>query len=149
MPRWLLLSSFIVFASLQVIAQRQLKDSLIQLLEDGVTGTAKVDALNGLAYQFYDYDDSIASIYAAQALSEATAINYPKGRKYAYTLVGLGYASSGEYRKAVSYYLRSEAVDAPESESVGIYNINLLANSYRDRGKYDSAEFFYLKAIST
>ena len=148
MFRWLLLSIIFVFAAPQVIAQRELKDSLIQLLKDGVTGAAKVDALNGLAYQFYDYDDSVAFIYATQALNEATAIQYKKGIKRALTLVGLGYASSGDYKKALKFYRKSDGVAADDAESIAIYNINLLANSYRDRGQFDSAEFYYRKAIS-
>jgi signal transduction histidine kinase len=149
MFRWLLLSICCLYASQQLIAQRQLKDSLISVLAKGATGPTKVDALNGLAYQFYDYDDSIAFTYATQALAEGTAIGYRKGIKYALTLVGLGYASSGDHKKAMAYYRKSDAIDVPQAESVGIYNINLLANSYRDRGKFDSAEYFYRKAIAT
>src|SRR5688572_21549526 len=86
----------------EVLAQRQIKDSLLIVLEKGAVGPVKVDALNELAYQFYDYDDSIAFAYARQALAEATKINYPKGVKYAYTLIGLGYASKGDYKNATT-----------------------------------------------
>src|SRR5690349_19267424 len=78
---------------LQVQAQREVKDSLISLLKAGVEGEKRVDVLSVLAYQYYDFDDSLASTYASQALAEATKINYARGIKYAYTLVGMGYAS--------------------------------------------------------
>lgn len=132
----------------EVLAQREIKDSLLSVLEKGAIGPVKVDALNELAYQFYDYDDSIAFVYARQALEEATKISYPKGVKYAYTLIALGYASRGDYQNATINYRRSHTIKATDADGITVYNLTLLANLYRDRGMFDSASLLYNQARS-
>lgn len=138
---WLLLSA------LQLTAQRDVKDSLLLLLETNLNPQERVDVLNDLSYQYYDFKDSIAMVYAEKALAEATELNYLKGIKYAYTLVALGYASKSMHRWAIRYYKMSDGVQAPDSEGIAVYNLTLLGNTYRDQGEYDSAVHYYQLGI--
>ncbi len=68
----------VIFSSHQVLAQRDVKDSLLNLLGTGTTGEKRVDVLNELSYQYYDFEDSIAFEYANQALVEALKLKYNK-----------------------------------------------------------------------
>lgn len=146
MFRYCLLFWFLLPA-LQLAAQRDVKDSLLLLLETNISPQERVDVLNELSYQYYDYQDSIAMVYAEKALAEATELNYLKGIKYAYTLVALGYTSKSMYRWAIRYYKMSDAVQAPDSEGIAVYNLTLLGNTYRDQAKYDSAIRYYQMGI--
>ena len=136
----------ILLTACQLYAQPHVKDSLLILMEMGIQGKNRVDVLNALAYQYYDYEDSLAFNYAQRALSEATSIEYAKGIKQAYTLIGLGYSSNGEYRTAVSFFQRSDAIEVRDAEEISLYNLMLLGNSYRDRAIFDSALLIYSRA---
>jgi signal transduction histidine kinase len=138
---------FSIFFMAQALAQRDVKDSLISLLNTGISGEKKVDVLNELAYQYYDFNDSIGAVYSERALTEATKINYPKGLKLAYTMVGMGYASKSMYQWAILNYKKSHAISAPDADGVTVYNLNLLGNTFRDQAMYDSASATYKLAI--
>ncbi|HEU5290893.1 MAG TPA: tetratricopeptide repeat protein, partial [Cyclobacteriaceae bacterium] len=138
---------FSVFFIVQAVAQREVKDSLISLLESGITGEKRVDALNELSYQYFDFNDSIAAYYAGQALTLATEIDYPKGLKFAYTMVGMGYASKSMHRWAILNYRKSHAVKANDADGITVYNLNLLGNTFRDQAMFDSARISYQLAI--
>lgn len=131
----------------EVKGQPAIKDSLENLLKREISTTAKVDVLNLLAYQYYDYNDSIASNYAHNALSLAKKIRYSKGLKYAYTMVGLGFSSKSKFKKAIGYFLSSDKIKGQPNDATTAYNLSLLGNCYRDMGKYDSAFITYNKAI--
>lgn len=130
-------------------AQREVKDSLHNLLETKLSPEARVDVLNELSYQYYDFNDSLAFEYAKQALYESEKRGYQKGIKFAYTLMGLGYASKSEYKKAIASYRKSNEVKASDTDGIAVYTFTLLGNTYRDRAKFDSAQFFYNRAIAS
>ncbi len=136
-----------LFSTQQVVAQRDVKDSLLSLLKTGVKGEKRVDVLNELAYQYYDFEDSVAFEYANQALTEASKLKYDKGIKYAYSMIGLGYASKSMHQWAILNYRKSHAVKALDSDGTTVYNLMLLGNTYRDQAMYDSASTFYQLAI--
>ncbi len=136
-----------LFTAHQVLAQRDVKDSLLSLLKTGVKGEKRVDVLNELSYQYYDFEDSIAFNYANQALIEALKLKYGKGIKYAYTLIGLGYASKSMHQLAVAYYKRSDALKVAGVDGITVYNLTMLGNTYRDQAMFDSANACYHQAI--
>jgi signal transduction histidine kinase len=131
----------------QGLAQPTVKDSLKSLLDSGITGEQKVDALNELAYQYFDFNDSIAAVYANLALDEATKINYAKGIKFAYTMVGMGYASKSMHQWAILNYKKSHAIKAANADGFTVYNLNLMGNTFRDQAMFDSARAAYQLAI--
>lgn len=139
---WLFLA--VIFQTTTLYAQPDTKDSLKMLLErPGIALTQRVDALNQLAYQYYDFDDSLAFNYAREALLLAKQSNYAKGLKYGYTMVGLGYSSKSLFKEAIRYYRLSNQVKVTGSLSDEVYNWILLGNCYRDQAYYDSALYFY------
>ncbi len=147
MVRPFLIVIFYFLSTQLVLSQRHVKDSLLNVLEKGAKGIDKVDALNQLAYQFYDYDDSVAFIYANQALAEAIKIKYPKGIKNAYTMVGLGYASKSMHQSAILNYKKSYAIKAEDSDNETAYNLTLMGVTYRDQAMFDSAVIINQLAI--
>jgi hypothetical protein len=73
--------------SCSVFAQRQVTDSLEQKLRE-VDGTAKVDVLNRLTYEFITHDNDKVIEYNKQALELSKKINYLNGEAKAYTYAG-------------------------------------------------------------
>lgn len=129
-------------------AQNRGADSLKNLLRSpNLTEREQVDLLNSLSYELYDVDDSAAFRAAQSALALAEKNRYLEGIKYAYTLIGLGHNATGAYREALRYFVLSDRVDAPEMPHIASYNQVLLGNTYRDLARYDSAEFYYNKAM--
>ncbi len=131
-----------------LLAQRSQVDSLRSLLKTSISGEKRVDVMTELAYELYDFEDSVAFSLAKQALSEAMAIKYSRGAKYANTLIGLGNLNQGNYRGAISFFQKSDKIKTNDGPSgIAGYNLTLLANMYRDLGKYDSSQLYYIKAI--
>ncbi|MFN7494695.1 MAG: tetratricopeptide repeat protein [Cyclobacteriaceae bacterium] len=134
----------VVLHTTTLCAQPDTKDSLKMVLQNpGLTVPQRVDALNQLAYQYYDFDDSLASTYANEALLLAQKANYAKGLKDSYTMVGLAYSSKSLFKEAIRYYRLSNQVSVKNGFSGEVYNWVLLGNCYRDQAFYDSALYFY------
>lgn len=139
---WLFLA--VILQAITLYAQPDTKDSLKMILKTSkLTISQRVDALNQLAYQYYDFDDSLAFNYAREALLLAKQSNYAKGLKYGYTMVGLGYSSKSLFKEAIRYYRLSDQVKVKDGFSDEVYNSVLLGNCYRDQAIYDSALYFY------
>lgn len=136
-----------IFIASSGFAQTPAADSLVQVLERTTQPEKKVDLLNALAFALYDYNDSLAGSYAERALALSKQYNYAAGTKYAYTLVGLGWLSRSEYKRAFQYLRLSEKVKVTGENRLEAYNYTLMGNIYRDIGVYDSAQFFYDKVL--
>lgn len=132
----------LVILSPCLLAQSQEnKDRLYEELRLANTDIKKIDALNNLAYEFYDFDDSIGFYYARQALTLANKIDYPTGLQYAHTMVGVGYFSFGDYTNAIKNFELSHAIPgANKNLDHFLYNTMLTANVMADVGRYDSAK---------
>ncbi len=129
-----------------ICGQPNAKDSLKKLLNTGLGNIARADVLNQLAFQYYDFDDSIGLGYANEALVLSKQLKYDKGIKYAYTMIGLGFSSQSLFNEAKRNFILSDKVSAVDSESDAAYNLVLLGNVYRDIANYDSALLMYGKA---
>ena len=127
--------------------QKQLLDSLELVLKSAPDAKAKVDALNQLAYEYYDVNDTLAMRYAKQALSISLRTTYPAGTKYAYSLIGMGIGLSN-YKEAIRYYRRSENMIVTNAEAITIDNLIFWGNLYTDLANYDSAYYCYSRARS-
>lgn len=138
----------LMVAPSSVLAQTPVIDSLRQLFGQTTQTEKRVDLLNALSFELYDHDDSLALHYAEEALALSQQSKYPLGTKTAYTMVGLGWLSKGEYKRAFQYLRLSERVMVKDATQLDAYNFTLMGNIYRDIGEYDSAHFFYSKVIS-
>jgi len=83
-----------------------------------------------------------------RSVAACAAGKLPQGKKYALALVGLGYSSKGEFKRAIDYFRLSDAVHVDGADGDAAYCLVLLGNCYRERADYDSANFFYRKAKS-
>jgi tetratricopeptide (TPR) repeat protein len=128
-----------VFTQLNAQTQ-EIKDSIFSALKNSRTDIDRIKTLNALSYEHYDFDDSIGFHYAQQALTLAKKTDYPFGLQYAYTMVGVGYFSFGEYTKALENFRSSGAIPPQvENQDHYLYNMMLTANVLADIGQYDSA----------
>ncbi|MBL7856459.1 MAG: tetratricopeptide repeat protein [Cyclobacteriaceae bacterium] len=127
--------------------QQSAIDSLEKLLQSKLNNLERVDVLNQLAYAYYDRDDSLAMRYAKRALQEAGSANYLSGKKYACTMVGLGYLSEGEYDQAFQYFRQSDAIHVDDAEETVSYTLSLIGNAYRDLAVFDSSLYYYDRAL--
>ncbi len=130
-----------------LFAQDSTTDSLEALLQTRLDASRRVDLLNQLAYAYFDRNDSLALVYAQHALEEATREEYVQGKKYALTLVGLGFISRGDYDQGFQYFRRSAATEVSQANGIAAYNFSLMGNAYRDLGVYDSSMHFYNHAL--
>ena len=120
-------------------AQVDSKDSLRRLLAQTQDNRKRVDILNDLAYEYYDFQDTTAFGFAREAQALAIKINYPLGLKYAYTLVAIGHTTQGDFKKATYFHRLSDLVKIPNEKDRTSYNLSAWGVIYRDQAKYDSA----------
>jgi signal transduction histidine kinase len=132
----------VVFATHTHAQTQQIKDSLKAILSSTNSIQTRVDVLNTLAYEYYDFDDSIGFEYAKKALAEAQRSSYASGEKYAHTMIGVGYFSFGEYARAKTSFRTSSLIAANDDANTA-YNLILLGNVLTDIGSFDSAAFYY------
>lgn len=129
-----------------VFSQVFQKDSLERLLKDETRDTRRVDIMNQLAYQYYDFNDSLGFQYAEKALNLSQKIGYKVGVKQSLSMVGLGYLFQASYRKAITYLMKSDAIKVDNTEYIDAYNLSVLGNCYRDLASFDSALFYFDKS---
>ena len=120
-------------------------DSLNSLLKKTTKKENRVDILNLLSSEYFDFNDTLGLDYANKALREGLRINYKAGIKYSYILVGIGHYSIGEHNKAIQFLKRSldTELNEPDKNGLNIYANSLIGNVYRTVAKYDSAKFYY------
>lgn len=129
-----------------VAAQRPKVDSLLEKLSGTHSKSGRVDILNELASSEYDYDLQRGFEYATQAYELSSSSQYPKGLALATTLRAYYYFQSGDYKRAKRLFYDGAAVEEQPDEIKG-YNYILTGNLFRTQASYDSAKFFYERAI--
>ncbi len=132
-------------ASAQTI---QVKDSLKQALKNATNDNDRIRFLNALSYEYYDFDDSVGFLYARKALALALQVNDQRSLKRAYTLVGIGHFSFGDYTGALLNFRLSNAISySIKTIDDHLYNLVLTGDVLTDLGKFDSAALQYDKGI--
>jgi len=127
----------------------QVKDSLKQKLENASPDPDRIKILNALAYEYYDFDDSIGFSYARKALALATRLNDSEGLKESYTMMGIGHFSFGEYDEALNYFRLSDVIKYTQKTADNhLYNLMLTGNVLTDLGRFDTAVLVYNKGIA-
>lgn len=114
-------------------------DSLTRIVRHGNATPARIDALNELAYYYFDLSDSIATSYAHQAFELSSSARYGRGLKRAATLVGLGHASRGERAEAIRFFRLSDKTVAVDALPLTAYNRMLWGITYMEMAEFDSA----------
>lgn len=137
----------LLFFCIPVFGQSPVMDSLKDELEKTRDPVKRVNLLNALAYEFYDYNDSVGLSYALQALELAIKSNYKRGQKSAHTLVGTGYMTLADFDEALKHMRLSNKVESSDSIDLTVYNFSVLASLYRLLANYDSARYYYMRAL--
>ena len=129
--------------SCPVFAQRKVTDSLEQKLRE-VEGTAKVDVLNRLTYEFITHDNAKVIEYNKQAIELSKKINYLNGEAKAYTYRGVFEYLSGQLdqgHRDLNQGLRM-AIQAGDRSLKG-YAYLQLGNCSLEEVQMDSALIFF------
>lgn len=109
----------------------------------------KVDRLCELAYAFTEVDDDKAVLYAVQAKEMALKLNYVAGIKEALTISGVAEYIFGNYNRALDLYRQSQKMKGSQKPELEAYNLMLMGNVHRDWANFDSAEYYYQRAVKT
>lgn len=144
--------SLICFITLLAIAvEGQSKvDSLQQLINKEENAIKKVELLNALSFWYFDSDIAKANTTTQQALDLAKKIGDQRGLGWAIAyrgvykfLIGLPYEAQSQFEQSLSIGNSSDEIN------LQTYSLTQLGNTFRDRGVFDSAEYFYAKAWIT
>jgi signal transduction histidine kinase len=129
-----------------LFSQQARIDSLTELLEKPRTAQERIDLLNEISTSYYDYDVVKGLEYAEKAVDAAASANYQQGLRTALTLKGYYFFDTGDFDRARELYHQARSLSIPDDVGQG-YNYVMLGNVFRSIASYDSAEYYYLKAI--
>lgn len=127
--------------------KKQLKiiDSLkARVSHASLPDTAKVDALNELAWLHHNFDNKATLSYATQAETLAKKVNYKSGLATAYNRLATAYKRKSEYEKVINYYKQALAIEEELQHNYGIsraYN-NLGIVLKKQKGCKEALEYF-------
>lgn len=142
----LLVFLFTAVLNVSSFAQGPETDSLLSLLDKTTSPKERIDLLNRISFNSYDYDVNKGYEYAREAFTLASANKYGRGIRQSLTLRGFYFHDIGEYKNALVLYRQASEVPIPDDDLLG-YNNVMIANVYRSIARYDSARVYYEKAI--
>lgn len=143
----LLLLNLLVYN--QSNAQNKKVDSLLTVLDNTVTDSARVKILNNISSEFNLSNPLKGMEYAKLALKLAQKIKYAKGESIALDNMAEGYNFTGNFNKAMEIYLDELVVDEkannPRGMASTLMNIGILHSQQKD---FQQALVYYLKTDS-
>ena len=107
----------------------------------------RVDLLNSISFEYYDYNDTLANAYASQALDLSKQISYAGGMKYATLLLGIGSFGEAKFEDALDKFSSAIAIEADNSEHIDIYAMALTGEVLTIVARYDSAKQEFRRAL--
>lgn len=139
---------FFSFLPALLFAQTSRIDSLTNAL--AATGDKKVqaDLLHELASETWDYDFDKAFRYANESLQISERIRYQKGIAQTLTDAGLYYYFKGDYKNSEAFLRRAIREADHNYGDFPAYAYMHLGNIYRSKANFDSAFWYYEKAIA-
>ncbi|MBA3648475.1 MAG: tetratricopeptide repeat protein [Chitinophagales bacterium] len=125
-------------------------DSLVTLLKTTTQDTAKIKALNAIAYEYRSNDPDTAIYFANEALALATKTNDKTGMVYAYIYKGIATANLGKYGEALKNDTDAlkicdqlsgseKATDKSKIQNLKAWAYSSIANIYDEQGNYTEA----------
>lgn len=147
--RWLSLVLVNLFCSLMFVqAQPTVVDSLEHLLAT-LKGSAKVDVLNELTFQYITIDPSQAKRYGQQAIILGQTIDYPKGLAQSYNDLGMVYYYTVNLDSAAILFEESLVIRQDMGDAIGIAAcLNKLGAVYKLRGLLAEAIDYFAQTVS-
>ncbi len=132
----------------KLLGQKSVRDSLLVALSLETDPARKADLLNDLAFEFFDFNDTLATSYATEALEVSTDARYTKGIKYATLLLGIGQYGKGNLKSALDMFAKSLQIKAEGASELEVYALSLSGESLTLLAKYDSAEILFNKGLA-
>jgi len=118
--RWILMSFFLFFTSVNSAQNVSKIDSLLNLLANSKEDTAKVSLLNSLAYSLLNNDPESAISYCNEAIKLADKIGDTKGLATAYNNAGIAYDNLGDFEKSLKEYFVSLSISIENTNPKGV-----------------------------
>jgi len=139
MKKILTIFLFVLTATI-TYAQHKSTDKLYEALKKASTDTAKLNALLNLSRHFYfSYPDS-AIIFGQQAYELSDKNHWVNNKARSFNAIANGYASLGDYVKAMQYYKKASAAFESIGDSYGIATENNnIGATYIERGENKTA----------
>lgn len=130
-------------------AQSSIEDSLLLVLKNAKTDTAKVDVLNELAYEVSANKAYEAEQYAEKSLKIANKINYYKGIAKAHSALGVIAYLRGDYSKALKNNFEALTQNEKVKNKKGIAtSYNNIGIVYVSKGEFEKAISYHSKSLA-
>lgn len=143
---------FILFLALipaSAWAQYAKIDSLLEVVES-TKDTARINALQQLAFEYWNFDIELAHRYSKEGHSLSQKLDFKKGLAWSNTYFGLYHSFIGEYDKSLQFYRKAiDVLDGAVYPEFPTYTLSRIANHYRVKSQYDSALHYYQQALET
>lgn len=109
-----------------------------------VQGEKRVQALNGLCWEYRTFDQNKSIEYGLQALGLAEQLRYKRGMATALNNLGIVYRRRGNYPQALDYHLKALKISEEEKDSADIGKaLNRIGLIYQGQGNFAAAlEYF-------
>ncbi len=129
-------------------AQNKIIDSLTRAVRAENNPVQKVELLNTLVAQTWDYDFEKGLEWAQQAYTLARQTNDPRNLAFSATSVGMYHYFKADYPTALRYYWQALQYAAGRTYGdIPAYTHIRLGNLYRVTGVFDSSRWYYEAAL--
>ncbi len=130
-------------------AQEKIIDSLKLELNRSKPDTNKVLLLAALTRIYYLYKPDTAILLGQQAYELSQRLNYHAGEALSLNRIAAGYATVGDYAKALMLFTKALNISRDNKDQFGIARAyNNLGDTYLTQGDYGKALDFFKKSIS-
>ncbi len=141
-----LLCFFLLLTSLHLYAQSE-KELLEQRLRLELTDTARINALNRLAYLNRAIDPARSWELLRESNALLQRVDYPQGQSDYHNHLGVLFYRQGNYTRAAEQHLSALKIREYRNDRVGMMKSYInLGNVYGDLLQYSRAAQFYEKA---
>lgn len=129
-------------------ANKVIEDLTIQLQNYSKQDTNRVLLLMKLGVANYGFNPQNMQLAAEEAVTLSEKINYKKGIAEGYKLLGAKYLSTGDYKNAETYFLKSLTIsEAIKAYPITIQNYSNLGSVALVQGKFPEALQYYQSSI--
>jgi tetratricopeptide (TPR) repeat protein len=137
-----------LFVQAGAIGQNQRIDSLTKAVESASDPIQKVELLNQVVAQTWDFSFEKGLALAEQAYAIAGRQKDKRGLAYSGTSIGMYYYFKADYPTALKHYWRAlQEADGEIYGDIPAFTLVRLGNLYRVQGHFDSSRLYYDKAL--
>lgn len=139
---------FLILLGLTASAQQSVDSLKNELAKNSSTTSKRADILNDLGFEYWIIDSRKSVEYGSAALTLSKRIDYAKGIAKAHRVIGVGYWTLGQPKKALENLTAAQDAYTALNDEEGLANSLLNTGMvYADIKDYDTAIKLYDKAI--